>query len=291
MADLSESPRAPARPPTALVTGATSGICARVAEELGRRGFEVIIVGRDVARTRAAVSRVAAVARVPPAEPIVADLSRSSEVRRAAAEVRSAHPRLSVLVNGAGAFFTRRVETPEGHERTWALNVVAPFLLTQELLPVLGADGGGARVVNLASAAHRRQRLDLDDPEGRARFHGWRAYGRSKLALILLTSAFARRFAPERVAFFSVHPGFVRSGFGKNNGTALAWGMRLAMLFAIPPESGARTVVFAATSPSLAGTSGRYLARSRVVSPSSAARDDAASERLWSLLERTTAAG
>lgn len=272
----------------AVVTGATSGIGLPVARGLARSGFAVALVGRDPERLTVAATALRTEGESALASTHLADLSRTLEVLRLAAELRTAHPSIAVLVNGAGAIFLRREESSEGHERTWALNVRAPYLLTRELLPALSASGGGARVVNVASAAHRGARLDLDDPEGRVRYRGWRAYGRSKLALILLTRARARRDPPERVAHFAVHPGFVRTRFGMNHGIVVRGGMRAAMLFAITPVRGARTVLYAARAPALAGRTGEYLAHERVVAPSSAALDDATGERLWQYLEQTT---
>lgn len=274
-------------PRVAVVTGATSGIGLVVGRELSRAGYSVVLVGRDPGRLQGATATVVAAGGAPPAACYVADLARVREVKRLAAEIRAAHPRIALLVNGAGAIFFRRGETDEGHERTWALNVLAPFLLSRELAPSLEGFGSDARVVNIASAAHRGARLDLADPEGRTRYRGWRAYARSKLALILLTRANARRSGASGVAHFAVHPGFVRTRFGMNHGVVVRAGMHAAMLFAVSPEVGARTVLYAAASPELRGRSGDYLSRERITAPSAAALDDAEGERLSELLART----
>lgn len=271
-------------PVVAVVTGATSGIGAVVARSLAQDGDLVVAVGRDPARLERTMSELRTVATGPTPEGHLADLSLASAVAALGARIRSDHPRIGLLVNVAGGVFLRRQSTAEGHELTWALNVRAPFLLTQALLPALLASEGGARVVMVASAAHRGHRLDLEDPEGRRAYRGWRAYGRSKLALILLTRALARRTPRERVAFFAVHPGFVRSRFGKNNAGAFALGIGVAMVLAISPERGARTVLTAARQPELTAASGAYLSRSRVTAPSRAAQDDPMAERLYAAL-------
>jgi NAD(P)-dependent dehydrogenase (short-subunit alcohol dehydrogenase family) len=270
-------------PRVCAITGATSGIGSATAAAMTRLGYQVVIVGRDPQRCAQTIARLRNLGPVPPAEPVIADLSVRAGVREAAERIAADHPRLHVLINNAGGLFTHRRETSDGHEMTFALNVLAPFELTRFLEPQLHA-AGGARVVNVASEAHRPFRMDFTDLEGRRHFGGWRAYGRSKLALILLTRAFARRDEPALVQHFAVHPGFVRSGFGKNNGWAMRLLMPIAMLAAISPERGARTVVYGATSPELNGRSGEYLSDEHVRASSSAAEQDEDGERLYRTL-------
>jgi len=272
--------------PTAVVTGATSGVGAEVALGLARRGFRVVVVGRDPSKCEAMRRRLATVGGPTPPPAVVADLARTHAVEAAARTVRASHPRVELLVNNAGAVFAHREETDEGHERTFALNVLAPFLLTRRLEPALVAAGGGARVVNVVSEAHRHAHVHLSDLESRARYRGFRAYGRSKLALLLLTYAFARRWPPERIAFFGVHPGFVASGFGRNNRGAFGFAVRLAMTFAIPVEQGAVPVLFAATADRLVGATGGYVVHETTARSSERSYDAAAGERLWSEVER-----
>ncbi|EYB67659.1 short-chain dehydrogenase/reductase SDR [Deinococcus phoenicis] len=260
---------------TVLVTGATNGIGQVTARELARAGARVVIVGRDAEKTAWVAREIGA------AETLVADLSELAQVRRAAAEFRERVGQLDVLVNNAGAFFGKRQETQEGTERTWALNHLAPFLLTRELLPLLRASAD-ARVVTVASDAHRSGRLRLDDPEFRRGYRGWAAYSQSKLANILFARELARR--EPGVKSNSLHPGLVRSGFAHNNGGGISRLWRLVDRFGITPEEGARTSVLLASAPELT-VSGRYFSAGREVRPAPRALDDGAALRLWQLSE------
>ncbi len=260
---------------TVLVTGATNGIGLVTARELARRGARVVIVGRDPGKTARVAQEVGA------ADALIADLSELVQVRRVAAEFRERIGRLDVLVNNAGAYYARRQETRGGIEMTWALNHLAPFLLTRELLPLLH-QAQDPRVVTVSSDAHRFGRIRFDDPEFRRGYSGWSAYAQSKLANILFARELARR--EPGVRSNSLHPGMVRTGFGHNNGggTSLLW--RLIDRFAISPEQGARTSIYLASEPELS-TSGRYFVREREVKPAPRALDDGAAQRLWTLSE------
>ena len=270
--------------PPWVVTGATRGIGLASAVALAEVGNPVVLVGRDPVRLDRAAERVRRSGTAAVAGTIVADLALRDGVRSAAEAIRRSHPTLGGLVNNAGGIFVQREVSPEGDERTFALNVLAPFALTQLLREPLAQ--GHARVVNIASAAHHGASVEFDDLDGR-RYSAWSAYSRSKLELILLTGAFARRCPPETTAYFAVHPGFVRSGFGLNNGGGFAFGMRLAMAVAgISPRRAARTVLYAARSAELKGRSGLYIARQHVATPSAAARRDADGERLWEVVAR-----
>jgi NAD(P)-dependent dehydrogenase (short-subunit alcohol dehydrogenase family) len=190
---------------------------------------------------------------------------------------------MDVLINNAGAYYSRNEKTREQIERTLALNVLSPFLLTRLLEPSLAA-ASPSRVVNVASAAHNGAKLHWDDLDNQRKYSGFATYSRSKLALILLTHELARRWAPRRVAVNALHPGFVRSRFGHNNPGATAAVIRLAgRLFGISPERGAETLVYLATSPQVEGVTGEYFVRRRDVRSSRESYDDAAALRLWDL--------
>lgn len=262
-----------------LVTGATGGIGFETARGLARRGAQVVIVGRDPQRT----ARVAA--EVGAAGTVLADLSELAQVERAAAEYRERFGQLDVLVNNAGALYRTRQESREGIELTWALNHLAPFLLTRELLPLLrqSAERRGelARVVTVASLAHVIGRIRFADPEFRRGYAAWPAYAQSKLANILFARELARR-EPELLSV-SLHPGMVASGFGKNGGGRFAQAYGLLDRFSLTPEQGAQTSLCAVTAPV---DTGGYYADSRRATPAPQALDDGAAARLWALSER-----
>jgi len=270
-----------------VLTGATQGIGRAAAESLLSTGVELVLVSRDLTRLQTLASDLRLRAPEAKVGVVAGDLSRMLEVRRVGAEIRARHHKVDLLLNNAGAVFARREVTVEGLERTFALNHLAYFLLTQELLPVL-REAPAARVVNVASDAHRPARLDLDDLQyERTPYSAFGAYGRTKLMNILFTREQARRVEGSPITVNAMHPGFVRSGFGQNNpgffGGIIALGQ---VLFARTPKRGARTLVWLATSPEVAGVSGKYFVDEHEATPSAAARDDATAHRLWEESER-----
>ena len=269
-----------------LLTGATQGIGRAAAEALVPMGVELVLVARDRARLEALATELRA--RTPGAKVslLVGDLSRMSEVRRVAADFRAAHKRLHLLLNTAGGLFAHREVTPEGLERTLALNHLAYFVLTEELLPLLKASAP-ARIVNVSSDAHRWRHIDFDDlMVTRTRYRPFVAYGRTKLMNILFTRELARRLAGTGVTVNALHPGFVRSGFAQNNPGVLAGLVKVGQVFARSPERGARTLVYLATSPEVEGMTGKYFHDEREAEPSPAAQDAEAARRLWEVSER-----
>jgi NAD(P)-dependent dehydrogenase (short-subunit alcohol dehydrogenase family) len=262
-----------------VITGATSGIGRIAAERLAGMGARIVSIARDRARGQAALARLRG-AGGGPHSVHYADLSSLGEMKRAAAEVRAAEPRVDVLVNNAGAVFGARGVTADGMERTFALNHVAYFVLTRLLLDSLAA-AAPARVVNVASGAHRRGRIDWDDLQFASGYGGLEAYRRSKLCNILFTRELARRLGGTGITANSLHPGFVASRFGDESGGWLAHAIRLAKLLAISPEEGADTLVYLASSPEVADVTGRYFYKRRPVAPSAHAEDDVAARRLW----------
>jgi NAD(P)-dependent dehydrogenase (short-subunit alcohol dehydrogenase family) len=276
-----------------LITGATRGIGEVAALELARLGAHVVAVARNPARGEATVRRIRE-ATGREVDLLLADLAAQAEVRRLAAEVHARYERLDVLVNNAGAVFTSRQVSPDGVELTWALNHLAPFLLTQLLIDIMKASAP-ARIVTVSSDAHRAGRIAWEDPEHRRGYNGWIAYSQSKLANVLFTVELARRLEGTGVTANVLHPGFVATGFGKNNGGLWRWLMGLAHLAAITPEEGAKTTVYLASAPEVEGVTGWYFERCAPLLPATAARSTADAARLWELSERmvglTTAAG
>lgn len=255
-----------------VITGATRGIGRAAAVELARQGAEVAVVGRDPERVRAVAEEAGGDATV---HQHVADMTLMSDVRNLAAQLVERYERIDVLANNAGALFASRKVTSEGFERTFALNHLAPFLLTNLLRDRLR----GARVVTTASDAHRSGRLDLDDLQSERSYSGFRVYGTSKLCNILFTHELARR-APDLHAN-CFHPGTVRTGFGKNENSLWKVVISLAGPFMRSPERGARSLVWLALSADAADLDGEYVVDERVVSPSRQAQDTDLARRLW----------
>ena len=263
-----------------VITGATSGIGQVAAERLAGMGAHMVLVARDKARGEAALVRLRE--RAPGAAHSIhyADLSRLAEMKRVAAEIAAAEPRIDVLINNAGALFGSRHVTEDGLELTFALNHMAYFVLTHGLRERLLASAP-ARVVNTASNAHRRARLDFDDLQSAHGYSGFKAYGRSKLANILFTRELARRLAGAGVTANCLHPGFVATRFGDQTGGLLSYVVRIAKIFAISAEEGAETLVYLASAPEVANVSGAYFYKCRPATPTQEAQDDAAAQRLW----------
>jgi retinol dehydrogenase 12 len=261
---------------TIVVTGGNAGIGLETVRGLAAMGATVVMASRNLDVAHAAAREISS--RV---EVMRVDLASLADVRRFARELRAAHPKLDVLVNNAGLHTAKRALTVDGYEETFAVNHLAHFLLTRELLPSLR----GGRVVTVASEAHRGARLDLDDPMLERKWSGMRAYANSKLCNILFAFELAKR-APE-VSSFVVHPGSVRTGWarGKESGI-FRLGVALASPFLLSPEKGARTSIYAASSPDLAGKTGLYLVRSKPATPTAAARDPERQRRLWEISER-----
>ena len=273
---------------TVVITGATSGIGRELAHRLAVAGADLVLVGRHADKLTATRDSLAAAVPSAAVDTVTADLSLQREVERAADEILARHPRIDVLINNAGAVFARRGKTEEGIERTWALNVLAPFVLTHRLLPALRA-GAPSRVVMVDSEAHRASSMDLSDLEGSRHYSAFGNYGRSKLALLYVTYEFAERLAGDRVDVNAVHPGFVRTRFGLDNGGGFAIAIRVASaLFAIGVARGARTPFRVATDPILTGTTGRYFVRGQPADSSRASHDVTARQWVWVACERGT---
>jgi len=271
-----------------LVTGATNGIGYEAAKALAAQGATIIGVGRNPQKCVDAAQQITALTGNARVEFLVADLSRQAEVRRVAAEFKRKYDRLDVLLNNAGAYFATRQTNADGQEMTWALNHLNYFVLTGELLDVLKASAP-ARIVNVSSDAHRMARgINFADPEFQHGYSGWTAYGHSKLANVMFTYELARRLDGTGVTANVLHPGFVATGFGHNNGGLMNFGIGLVQkLVARRPERGAATSVYLASSPDVEGVSGRYFADSKAVRSSSVSYDAAAQRRLWELSEQS----
>ena len=279
-------PERPMNGKVCVITGASSGIGKAASLALARLGADVILVCRDKARGEAALAEVGAVAPASIRQLELADLSSLRDVRELAGRL-SRLDRLDVLINNAGLVLASRQVSADGFEYTFALNHLAPFLLTGLLREKLAASAP-ARVVTVSSAAHRAARLDLADLQLTGHFNGWRAYANSKLANILFTRELAGRLAGTGVTANCVHPGTVNTRFGRDGSTMLRFGLGIGRRFLLSAAQGADTVVYVASSPDVAGATGGYYVKRRLRAPSGAARDPETARRLWAISAELT---
>ncbi len=273
---------------TAVVTGASSGIGAAAALELARRGLRVQAVGRDPERVARLAEALREAGGAGQPEPLRADLSSQAEVRRLAGDLLERCPRIDVLVNNAGVVMKSRQTTVDGRETTFAVNHLAPFLLTGLLLPRL-RESAPARVVTTSSDAHYRGRLRLDDLDGERHWSSWGAYCDSKLANVLFTRSLAAREDAGRVVAHCLHPGVIRTRLFRGTPAPVRAGFAAASLFFATPETGAETIVHLATAPEPGAMTGLYWSRSAATTPSDRALDDDLADGLWEASERLTA--
>jgi NAD(P)-dependent dehydrogenase (short-subunit alcohol dehydrogenase family) len=272
-----------------MVTGATSGIGRAAAEELARRGAQVVLVGRSRERGEQTLSEIRGRTNNPNVSLLLADLSSQQQIRALADEFLATGRPLHVLLNNAGVIHLSRERTEDGIEATFAVNHLAYFLLTNLLLERL-RESAPARVVNVSSDAHRSAggRLDMDDLQSERAYSAMRVYGKSKLANILFTRELARRLDATGVTAAALHPGFVGSNFARNNGWLGSVAMTLLRPFARSPQKGAETAVHLCCSPDLEGSTGGYWYDCRPHEPAAFALDDEDARRLWAISEGMT---
>jgi NAD(P)-dependent dehydrogenase (short-subunit alcohol dehydrogenase family) len=270
-----------------LITGATSGIGKEAAVGLAKQGATLLAVSRDRARGEEAVAEIRRRSGSGAVELLLADLSSQASIRELARAVRARHDRLHVLVNNAGILNLQRQMTVDGMEETFALNHLAPFLLTNLLLDRLVASAP-ARIVNVASAAHKFGRIDFGNLQGTsgdaAGFKGMRAYADSKLENVLFTAELARRLkemGTTGVTANCVHPGGVDTGLWRDMTGFLRIVLIAMRPFLLTPARGAEPLIHLASSPGLAGVTGQYFHRRKPRRSSAASRDPALAARLW----------
>jgi NAD(P)-dependent dehydrogenase (short-subunit alcohol dehydrogenase family) len=256
---------------TILVTGSTDGIGMQTALQLARLGANVLLHGRDKNKGLHVKEQIIRDTGNPRLELFIADLSSLQAVRRLASEVRQSQKRLHVLINNAGIFMPHRSLTEDGLETTFAVNCLAPFLLTLELLPLL-AESAPSKIITVASVAHWNALLEWENLQGERRYDGFQAYALSKLGNILFTYALASRMRGSKITANCLHPGvtktkLLRLGFGDYPGQ--------------PPEEGARTSVYLAFSPQVESVNGKYFERCRPAQSSPLTYDQRVQERFW----------
>jgi NAD(P)-dependent dehydrogenase (short-subunit alcohol dehydrogenase family) len=273
---------------TCVITGATSGIGRAAAEALAAMGARIVMIARNEQRGEAMLAKLRD--RFPRAGHSIhyADLLRVAEVKQAAADIAAAEPRVDVLLNNAGAMFAWRKITPDGFERTFALNHVAPFVLTHGLRERLVA-AAPARVVNVSGALHHLATLHLDDLRLERRYDAFYAYAHAKLCSVLFTRELARRWASTQVTANCLHPGEVATSFGYRGGGLIPYVFAVIHLFGSSPTTGASRLVRLASAREYAGVTGRYFYKEKLARPNPQAEDDDNAEWLWQATARLAA--
>lgn len=272
---------APLTGKTVLITGGTGGIGRAAAVGLASMGARVGITGRDRARAEQAATAIADQSGNPTVDVFVADMSSQTEVRRLAGEVLSAYPQLDILVNNVGGFWAHRHTTVDGLERTFALNHLAPFLLTNLLLERLVA-GQPARVVTVSSGAHAMGTIDFDDLMGERNYSGQEAYNQSKLANVMFTYELARRLGGSHITANALHPGMTNTAFSAEDpARSMAVVVAAMRPFMRSPKRGADTTIYLASSPQVEGVTGRYFFNRKAKVSVESSYDTTVAARLW----------
>ncbi len=271
-----------------LITGGTDGIGLAAARGLAGRGAQLLLVGKNAGKGAAAAAAIVTQSGQGSAEFLRADLSSQHEIHDLARRIHDRADRVDVLINNAGAMFMKRQLSADGVEMTFALNQLGYFLVTNTLFGLI-SKGGSPRIINVASDMHKGPQLDFDDLQMRNGYSGMKAYGRSKLANILFTNELARRMQGAGVVVNSLHPGFVNSNFGHNNGAVVSGLIALSSkLLGVTPEKGAETSIYLASAPEAAGITGKYFANKREARPSPESQSAEAAARLWAECEKLT---
>ncbi len=274
---------------TAVVTGASSGIGLVVARELAKTGWRVIAHGRDPGRAKTAMEQIRTAAPDAQVEMVLADLSVMAEVALFAEKVGALTDRIDLLINNAGFTPAKRVETIDGFEQCFAANHLAPFLLTNCLLPLIKAAGQGAQILNTASSAHTFIKdMKWDDLQQRRKFSANDAYTQSKLANILHLRELARRLMADGIRVNAVHPGLVKTNFDSNGSLIVKLMYVFGRPLSLTPEQGADTILWLALG-GAPGVTGEYFVKRAIAKTTSAAQSEAGAARLWQLSEALVA--
>jgi NAD(P)-dependent dehydrogenase (short-subunit alcohol dehydrogenase family) len=266
--------------PICLITGATEGVGRATAVALAQKGFLVVLAARNATKAQAVERAIAA--RGGTADHLRVDLASLQDVRAVAAEFKRRYPRLDVLINNAGVFLPARTETPDGFETTYQINYLSHFLLTHLLRDELEKSAQG-RIINLSSSVYAVGRFDVHNLQSERRFSVLGTYAASKLYMLMFTRELAKRLTGTRVTANAVHPGIVRTGMMLGAPGAFRWMSYLSLPFSISPTRGARTSVYLASSPDLAGVSGHYFTRSRRTDARNAFDTEENRALLWEL--------
>jgi len=264
-----------------MVTGATSGIGKATALGLAQMGATVVMVSRVRARGEVAQSEIKTKSGNNAVDLLIADLSSQQSIRQLAENFKRNYTQLHVLINNAGVFMLTRRETVDGLEMTFAVDYLAPFLLTNLLLDVLKASAP-ARIVNVSSESHEAGYIKMDDLQAKKGYRPMRVYGPAKLALVLFTYELARRLQGTGVTANCLHPGFVATNFAQRDLWPIArTAAKLVLFFGISPEEGAKTSIYLASSPDVEGITGKYFVKSIPKRSTSISYDESLQQQLW----------
>ena len=272
-----------------LITGATDGIGKETAKCLAGFNARLILVGRDQSKGESVRNELMVQTGNDQIDIMTADLSNMNAIQKLSAEIHKKYNKLNVLINNAGAFFSKREITDDGFEKTFALNHLGYFLLTKLLLDLI-KKSTDARIVNVSSQAHAGSTINFDDLHGEKDFSGWNAYKQSKLMNIMFTYKLAVLLKDTQITVNTLHPGFVRSRFGDNNDGMVGIGLKLAKkIGAISIKKGAATSVFLASSPTVKGVTGKYFVKCKPEKSSAASYNKSNIDRLWKTTEQCLA--
>ncbi len=270
-----------------MITGANSGIGKATALGLAKLGATVVMVCRDRERGESVLKEISQRSRNTSISLLVTDLASQKSIRQLAKKFIDTHPRLHVLINNAGVFLTKRTLTEDNVETTFAVNHLAPFLLTNLLLDTLKASAP-SRVVTVSSDAHQGAQINFDDLQGEKHFSGFDAYNQSKLANILFTYTLAKRLDAAKVTANSLHPGAIRTNLGHQNSILFRAGYRFVSLFFSSPAKGSQTVIYLASSPDVEGVTGMYFVKKKEKKSSPESYDEAAAQKFWQISAKLT---
>jgi len=270
-----------------LVTGANSGIGRAASLALAKMGATIVMVARNKERGEAARAEIIKESQNNSVDLLLADLSSLKSVRQLATEFQKKYSKLHVLINNAGLFNQRRHVTTDGYEDTFATNYLAPFVLTNLQLDLLKASAP-SRIINVSSVGHYNGHINFDDLNLEKEYGGWKAYGQSKLALILFTHELAKKLQGTGVTVNAVHPGTVATNIWSRPLGPVGFIMALPKLFMTTPRQGAETIVYLASSPNAKDLNGEYLEKLRVKKSSNESYDEGIAQRLWDVSARLT---
>jgi NAD(P)-dependent dehydrogenase (short-subunit alcohol dehydrogenase family) len=270
-----------------MVTGANSGIGKAASLALAKKGATLVMVARSEERGEAARSEIIRKSHNNSIDLLLADLSSLEAVRILASEFQKKYSRLHVLINNAGLFNQRCRVTPDGYENTFATNYLAPFLLTNLQLDLLKASAP-SRIINVSSVGHYNGHINFDDLNLENDYGGWKAYGQSKLALVLFTHELAKKLQGTGVTVNAVHPGTVATNIWTRPLGPVGFIMALPKLFMTSPEQGAETIVYLASSPEAKGLNGEYMEKLKVKKSSDESYNEEIAQRLWDVSAKLT---